>query len=166
MRFAKVANGQLLAYPYTRDDMRRDFPLTSFPLDLSAVELAEFGVVRVQATEKPTATNTRTTYTETVPELVNGVWEQRWQEVVEPVAPWRARLKCNRYQLRRALRARGFRQAAETWLANTASEESRDYFTHAPVIRRLSPAVEELRVAAGATQAQMDTLFVEAMAIQ
>jgi len=67
---AKIENGQLIKYPYTLSDLRRDNPNTMFPADF--YDWDSFGCVDVVATEKPVAD----VVTESDPEFSNGEWRQ------------------------------------------------------------------------------------------
>lgn len=48
--YAKVINGQVIAFPYTVNQLRDENPQISFPVIIPADTLAEFGVVPVVST--------------------------------------------------------------------------------------------------------------------
>jgi len=65
-------------WPYSLADLRRDNPNVSFSVSPTADDLASFDVYEVQPTDQPTS-NTRTTrLEEDHPELMDGMWQQRW----------------------------------------------------------------------------------------
>ena len=65
-------------WPYSLADLRRDNPNVSFSVSPTADDLAPFDVYEVQPTDAP-ATNPRTERVEeSHPELVDGIWQQRW----------------------------------------------------------------------------------------
>jgi len=160
----RVRGDNSVVYPYERGDFKAEYPNTSEPMDFDGAELGEFGVFSVVAVSKPTSPDERVYYIEGAPVQVNGVWTQVWVEQTQPINEWRADLYCTRYQFRRALRTRNIRDQMETWLA-TATEAQKDYFLHSRVIKRSAPAIEDLRVALGATHPQVDAVFVDARAI-
>lgn len=82
--FIKIDNGQVNKYPYSENDLRADNPQTSFPSDLSAADLSDFGVFKVDPVAKPTADYTQVVE-EATPVEVNGVWTQVWN--VRPATP-------------------------------------------------------------------------------
>lgn len=81
MAFAFVTNDTITDYPVGPSSIRRRFPETSFPNPLEGVDLSNYGVVTVVATEQP-AINTETQRIEEgTPVLVDGVWEQTWNVI-------------------------------------------------------------------------------------
>ena len=81
MFFAFVEDGVITAYPIGQADIRRRFPETSFPKPLEGVDLSNYGVVTVVATEQP-AINTETQRIEEgTPVLADGVWKQTWNVI-------------------------------------------------------------------------------------
>lgn len=80
-----AVNDTLTKFPYTLEELRQDNPLTSFPLVMTAEELAAWGVFEV-AEQTPPAFNEQTESIDVAaPALVNGVWV-RLQTVV-PAEP-------------------------------------------------------------------------------
>jgi len=74
--FIKI-NGESFEYPYTEDKLKKDFPQTSFPADLSNADLSDFGVYPVTEITKPVENYTKIVE-EVQPENINGVWTQKW----------------------------------------------------------------------------------------
>ena len=77
--YAKIQNGSVEAYPYSFDDLRRDYPNTSFPAVPSSELLAEFGLVHVVVTGQPAHDYTQNV-TEGLPtySAERNRWEQNW----------------------------------------------------------------------------------------
>lgn len=76
--YAKVANGSIVKYPYTFDDLRQDNPQTSFPAAPSSDTLAEFGMVPVLVKGKPSYDPLTQAVEEGVPTYSGQQWEQNW----------------------------------------------------------------------------------------
>lgn len=70
------ANTTPPGYPLTEDDLRREFPNTSFPRNPDEATVAPFGWHRVAPTPRPA--DTRTERYEDTAELVDGTWRQAW----------------------------------------------------------------------------------------
>ena len=77
MLFAKVAGGEIVAYPYTIAQLRRDFPAVSFPDAPRSADLSGFGVVPVTMTGRP-AESPGVVVVEATPTRVGGEWRQAW----------------------------------------------------------------------------------------
>lgn len=77
MTFAKIENGAVAKYPYTVAELRADNPATSFPSEIDASKLADFGLVEVTATEPPEITADQV-LEEGSPVLSEGEWIQQW----------------------------------------------------------------------------------------
>jgi hypothetical protein len=76
-KYAKVVDNTIVKYPYTLSDFKNDNPNTFLVLPIQEETLEKFGMVRVQAVEKPEA-NYNQKVVETQPILSNGVWLQQW----------------------------------------------------------------------------------------
>lgn len=82
MTYALVVKGAVAEYPYSFAALRKANPDVSFPRDPSDDRLAEFGVVKIAATERPAANDPITeNVVEATPELIKGVWTQAWSVV-------------------------------------------------------------------------------------
>jgi len=64
-------------WPYSLADLRRDNPNVSFSVSPSADDLAPFNVYEVQP-DAPAADPRTERVGESYPELVDGIWQQRW----------------------------------------------------------------------------------------
>lgn len=73
--FVKVTNGEIVQSPYSIGMLRRDNPNTSFPRDIPAAVLAEYGVYEVTSPPAPDH-DPETHFVEyaPIPTLVNGAW--------------------------------------------------------------------------------------------
>lgn len=69
--------GTVERYPYPLGDLLADHPHTSFALPLDPADLVDFGVHAV-ATVEASQADIEHTLTELDPELIDGVWTQRW----------------------------------------------------------------------------------------
>lgn len=65
-------------YPYPLDQLRRDYPNTSFPAQLGAALLAEYDVYPVALTAQPAFDAATQCINELAPVQVDGVWTQQW----------------------------------------------------------------------------------------
>lgn len=79
--YAKIANNQVVKYPYNNADIRKDNPNVSFPEPISDATLAEYGVVKVADSSAPTFDNKTHRAVEQSPVLENGVWKKSWAVV-------------------------------------------------------------------------------------
>lgn len=78
MNYLLASNNVISKFPYSLEELRSDNPRTSFPVEMSASELAEWGVYSVEE-QNPPAYNEQTEAIELQPPaLVNGVWVQGW----------------------------------------------------------------------------------------
>lgn len=99
MTYAKIHDGAVVRYPYTRADLQADNPHTSFPVELAAEVLADFGAQPVQPTAPPEYNPLTHSVEEDVPAFVGGEWQQQWviraatpTEVIERSAAIRSAL--------------------------------------------------------------------------
>lgn len=80
MRYVRIENGQVAAYPYTYSQLRADNPNTSFPRT-PGPWLEEYGVYAVADTARPAPSSISVNVVEGAPTLANGQWVQSWVEV-------------------------------------------------------------------------------------
>lgn len=77
--YAKLANGAVERYPYTMDDLRRDYPNTSFPAMLTEPVLDYLSMARVIVTGHPAIDHTQNvTEGQPVYSESRQRWEQQW----------------------------------------------------------------------------------------
>lgn len=48
--YARIENGNIVNFPYNLEDLRKDFPKTSFPKEINFTIASKFGVVAVEQT--------------------------------------------------------------------------------------------------------------------
>jgi hypothetical protein len=66
-------------YPYTIQELRKDFPNVSFPSTLEGLDLSEYDAAEVITEEPPTDFDSATSVLEALPPtLVDGVWTVSW----------------------------------------------------------------------------------------
>lgn len=80
--YALLKDNKIEKYPYSIHDLRQDFPNTLFPKRIEDIgNLDSFGVVVINPAERP-AYDESVEYLEIgTPELVDGVWTQKWDIV-------------------------------------------------------------------------------------
>jgi hypothetical protein len=78
MTYALITDGAVAQYPYGFQHLRNDNPQVSFPSNPDDAKLAEFGVVRVSATDPPAHDPITQNVIEGTPVLINGQWSQVW----------------------------------------------------------------------------------------
>lgn len=80
MLYAKLnANGTVLNFPYTEEQLYRDHPNVSFPNPLTASDLQRFNVVIVDPTPAPVFDHT--VNPQSNPVNNNGKWMQQWTNI-------------------------------------------------------------------------------------
>ena len=84
--YAKIENGVITKYPYTRADLCREHPNTSFPMDIMdrADAQSKHGIVPVVLVSRPQKLGWVTS--EESPELVGSNRTQKWSETPKDAA--------------------------------------------------------------------------------
>lgn len=80
MTLIRVINDQTI-WPYSLSRLRQDEPTRSFSIAPSDAELAHYGVFRVVTAEGTLFDPATERVVEIQPELIDGVWVQRWEVV-------------------------------------------------------------------------------------
>jgi hypothetical protein len=75
--YIKINNGVIEKYPYSIAQFFKDNNQISFPSNIPDSLFAEYGVYKVQNTEKPIVGFDKNVI-EGQPELIDGVWKQTW----------------------------------------------------------------------------------------
>lgn len=75
--YVKVNNDVVEKYPYTVKDIRSANPQTSFPAEIPDELFSQYGVFKVQPSQKPAVDNTKK-IVEKQPLFIEGVWVQNW----------------------------------------------------------------------------------------
>ena len=78
MNYAFISNGQVEQYPFGINALRKKFPQISFPKDISKVNLTDYNVVVVEATDRPEFNSLTHYLSEGNPTNVEGIWKQVW----------------------------------------------------------------------------------------
>jgi Phage tail assembly chaperone protein len=78
MDYLLASNGTISKFPYSLEELRSDNPQTSFSVEMSAGELASWGVYSVEK-QNPPAYNEKTEAIELqLPSLLTGGWVMEW----------------------------------------------------------------------------------------
>ena len=80
MTLAKLKDGAVEKYPVTLNQLKAEFPNTSFPKNIGSVDLTPFGYANVVSSAQPTYNANTETITEGTPVVADGVWVQTWQK--------------------------------------------------------------------------------------
>jgi len=78
MYYVKANEGSVVKFPYSIDDLKNDNPNTSFPVDMPAATLADWGVYPVEVSPKPDVAPDQDAVINTLPDYVNGAWVLGW----------------------------------------------------------------------------------------
>lgn len=109
--------GEEPVYPYTLTDLMRANPDVSWPRDMTGFDASDWHCYPVQDTTPPEATGK--VAQRIAPELVDGVWHERW-ELVEPT-PEQVEAQANamRYERNEKLASSDWTQVDDAPLTNT-----------------------------------------------
>jgi hypothetical protein len=76
IKYAKIENGEVIKYPYSIEDLRKDNSNVSFPSIIDEVTKSRYSMLSIQKVE------IKEDYTknilEDLPELIDGIWTQNW----------------------------------------------------------------------------------------
>ena len=73
-----LENNKITQYPIDVIDLRKKYPNTSFPDDISSSDLSSFNVVTIEKVSRPSFNEKNQTITENDPVLDSGKWKQSW----------------------------------------------------------------------------------------
>lgn len=79
LKYAKIENGEVVKYPYSIEDLRKDNPNVSFPSIVDEVIKSAYSMLPVQKVE--VQSDYTKNVSENLPELVDNVWTQSWNVV-------------------------------------------------------------------------------------
>jgi hypothetical protein len=151
--------GQAAVYPYTLTDLRRDNRDVSFPRDMAGFDTTPYHCHPVQPTVAPSAPGKAAE--RAAPELVDGVWQERWTLVDVPPPPVPGRVTMR--QARLALLGIGLLDAVEPALAAIADPVERRAaeitWEYSIEVQRSNPLISALAAGLGLTEADLDNLF-------
>lgn len=76
--YAKLNGQTVVKYPYSFDELRADYPDTSFPASPTTKQLVGFNAVNVLPETQPSCDAYTQSIDEALPEFVQGEWRQKW----------------------------------------------------------------------------------------
>lgn len=152
-------------YPYPLDQLRRDYPNTSFPNALSVALLAEFGIYPVTPTAPPEYDAASQIVEEAALVQIDGAWTQQW--AVRDLTPEELKARVptvvTMRQARLALLQAGLLSQVEAAIAAIEdaglSQAVQIEWEYAAEVNREHPWVQSLATALGLTEKQLDDLF-------
>ena len=154
--------GAAAVYPYTLTDLRRDNRDTSFPRDMSTLDLSPWHCYPVQNTPAPEAPGK--VAERGFPELVDGVWQERWQLVDAP--PPAVTDAVTMRQARLALLGAGMLDAVEPAIAAISDPVQRRAaeitWEYSAEVQRNNPLISALAAGLGLNEQAIDQLFITA----
>lgn len=118
MNYLLTSNNAISKFPYSLEELRSDNPQTSFPLEMSSDELAEWGVFAVEEQAPPTFNEQTESIERQPPALISGVWVQGWVVVAASAEEIESRTK------QKAIDVKSLRNKA---LANTDYTQLPDF---------------------------------------
>lgn len=170
--YVLAVEGQIVKYPYTLTDLRRDNPTVSFPADLSDDLAQEFNVFAVNEKPQPTYDPETETLHWVDPTFTNNVWEQNWEvkplssaEIAQRLQQWRQSASCTPFQGRMALSDASLLAQAQA-AVNAGDEKTKVAWEYALEWRRTSPMIADLATALNLSDTQVDDLFRAAALIE
>ena len=78
MNYILASGSTIIEYPYSVEKLRSDNPQTSFPVVMTDLELAEWGVYSVTEEPAPSFNEANEQLEKAEPRLVNGAWSVGW----------------------------------------------------------------------------------------
>lgn len=163
--YAKVANGEAIAFPYSDHDLKQDNRNVSFPADLDDETRAEYGMVPVVTMDVPEGRIS----TGSTAELIEGVWTQVHALEDAPPPPVPDRVTARQFKLQLlALPAIGGGETllddVEAWIA-TQSRAVQIAFEASGTFVRDEPMMQAGFTALGFSEGQIDAFFTAASAL-
>lgn len=99
MRYAKVSGNKIVKWPYTIDELKKDYPKTGFQDNTPEAALRRYGVVPVTIADKPSMLAGQRVRKNAEPTLVKGKWQIGW--TIEDLPQDRVNEDINRERARR-----------------------------------------------------------------
>ena len=160
MFYILILPGMEPVYPYTLTDLKLAHQQVSFPNDMTNFDTLPWNCYPVQPIDPPMATDMIAI--RSMPELVNGVWEERW--VLEPAPPAIAPQIVSMRQARLALLQAGLLDrvdeiitAIEDPIERKQAQITWDYSVE---VDRNDPLVSYITAAFELSSAQIDDLLI------
>jgi hypothetical protein len=170
--YVLAVEGQVVKYPYTLTDLRRDNPTVSFPADISDSLAQDFNVFVVSERPQPSYNPETETLSWVNPTFNSNVWEQNWavtplssEEIAQRLQQWRQSTSCSPFQGRMALADANLLPQAQA-AVDAADEKTRVAWEYALEWSRMSPMIATLAPALNLSDAQVDELFRAAIQIE
>lgn len=159
--YIAIADGE---YPIVDEQLReRLYPMV-LPNPLLPEQAAELGYAIVELVDP--GAESWDVVVELSPELVAGVWRQRWQVTPGTPPPLPVPEMVSRFQARAALHLAGLLDDVEALVADPQTDMlTRLAWQDAQEFRRASPTVAAIAAALGMSDAQLDDLFRTAAGI-
>lgn len=158
MLYAKISNGEAIAFPYSDYALMQDNKNVSFPADLDDQTRAEYGMVPVVAVDVPEGKIS----TGSTAELIEGVWTQVHALEDAPPPPVPDRVTARQFKL--ALLSAGLLDDVEAWIA-TQSRAVQIAFEASGTFVRDEPMMQSGFAALGFSEGQIDAFFTAASAL-
>lgn len=163
--YAKIINGDAVAFPYTDYDLRRDNKNVSFPAELDDETRAEWDVLPVMPADVPEGKVS----TGSTAELIEGVWTQVHTLEDAPPPPVPDRITSRQFKLQLlAFPAIGggdtLLDDVEAWIVKQ-SRAVQVAFENSGTFARTEPMMQAGFAALGFSEGQIDAFFTAASAL-
>jgi hypothetical protein len=76
IKYAKIENGEVIKYPYSIQDLKKDNPNVSFPSIIDEPTKFRYCMLPIQKVE--VQEDYTKNISENFPELIEGIWTQKW----------------------------------------------------------------------------------------
>ena len=76
IKYAKIENGEVIKYPYSIQDLKKDNPNVSFPSIIDEPTRFRYSMLPIQKVEAQE--DYTKNISEDLPELIDGIWTQNW----------------------------------------------------------------------------------------
>lgn len=159
---------EVITYPYSIAQLRKDNPQVSFPRDIPDERLGEWGVYRVAKVAQPVYNPETHTVEEGEPELIEGEWTQVWnvRELTSEELKSRVPASITKRQARQELIEAGLIGAVESAI-NAISDATQkalmlSWWNDSQVYERDRPELAAMAASIGLTEDQVDALFINA----
>lgn len=145
--YVLISDSEIVKYPYTVLDLRRDNPNTSFPDPMLESELAEWGVFPVVPRNPPSHDQATQNVIRVNPTMENGQWVETWQveevpaeEITERLASQWAVVRAQRGDL---LMTSDWTQLADVPMTN---EEKAAWATYRQALRDVTTQEDPFQI--------------------
>lgn len=165
MLYAKISNGEAVAFPYSDHDLKQDNKNVSFPADLDDQTRSEYGMAPVVAADVPEGKIS----TGSTAELIEGVWTQvhMLEDAPPPPVPDRITSRQFKLQLLTFPAISGgetLLDDVEAWIA-TQSRAVQIAYENSGSFVRTEPMMQAGFAALGFSEPEIDAFFTAASAL-